>query len=364
MNVAELDLRPGGPRRGETSAAQSRERWLKLRTRENVPSLWGVDAGGSRTTAVVLRADGSILRQHAESISIGTVGADAAGDVLSALLDCVRSWLPGDQLAYGCVGSSSTPVAMEAPYPKVLVKAIESRAPAGTVLLTNDMVPMLYAPPVSGVGVVVSSGTGSSVLGRDASGQLVKIGGHEHIVSDEGSAYSLGRAALRAAAHAIDGTGPPTILAELAVGHFGMTVPALGRWLAENRSMRATVAAFAPVVLDASADPVAGQIIESNAAALALGVTVALDRLNFGAEPCLGFSGGVMRGSDFYRRKVEFHIRAKGFRPVVHVLDGANAVLSLAKRLREQGESGTSQGPMPGSDEGLYLPTVAVPLTP
>src|SRR5437899_1261215 len=143
--------------------------------------------------------------------------------------------------------------------------------------------------------------------------------------------------------------------------HFGMTLPSLGRWLVENRSMRAAVAAFAPVVLDASADLVAGQIIESNAAALAVGATVALDRLNLGAEPCLGFSGGVMRGSPAYRRKVELHIRAKGFRPVVHVLDGANAVLALAERLREQSDSGTSQGPMPGSDEGLYLLTVADP---
>ena len=59
------------------------------------------------------------------------------------------------------------PVGKEAPYPDPLGKVIESRAPAGAILIANDMVPLLYAPPVAGVGVVVSSGTGSCVLARN-----------------------------------------------------------------------------------------------------------------------------------------------------------------------------------------------------
>jgi len=328
---------------------------VTLRAHSTAPSVWGVDAGGSRTTVIVARPDGDVSVKQFGSISIGTVGPATATAGLTAVFEFMRSELATDRLAFGCVGSSSAPVAMESPYPDVLVKVIESHAPAGSVLFVNDMIPLLYAPPMSGVGVVVSSGTGSCVLGRDDSGRLAKIGGHEHIVSDEGSAYSLGRAALRAAANAIDGTGPATILSDLAPEHFGMTIPALGRWLAENRSARATVAGFAPVVLDASADNVTRNIIESNAASLAAAVIVALERLDFGAEPSMGFSGGVMRNSEFYRALVEKLVRVKGFRPLTYVLDGTNAVLAMAAQLRDQNCGRPVTSPCPGPDQGLYL---------
>lgn len=322
----------------------------------SAPSLWGIDAGGSRTTAIVARPDGDVSINQYESISIGTVGPATATAGLTTVFGSMRSELTTGQLALGCVGCSSAPVAREFPYPDVLVKVIESHAPAGRVLFVNDMVPLLYAPPISAVGIVVSSGTGSCVLGRDRSGRLAKIGGHEHIVSDEGSAYSLGRAALRAAASAIDGTDQATILSDLATEHFGMTIPVLGRWLAESRSARATVAGFAPVVLAASADSVARRIIDSNAASLAKAATVALDRLDLGAHPSIGFSGGVMRGSEFYRSLViEKLVNVSGRHPSTFVLDGADAVLWMAARLRD--EKCKASPPSPGPDEGLYLLT-------
>jgi glucosamine kinase len=334
------------------------------RNHATATSVWGIDAGGSRTTLIVARPDGDVLVEQSGSISIGTVGHAAATAGLTTVFELMRSELAADQRAFGCVGCSSAPVAMESPYPDALVKVIESHAPAGYVLFVNDMVPLLYAPPMSAVGVVVSSGTGSCVLGRDGSGRLAKIGGHEHIVSDEGSAYSLGREALRAAASAIDGTGQATKLSDLATEHFGMTIPALGRWLAENRSARAMVAGFAPVVLDASADSVAWSIIESNAASLATAVTVALDRLDLGAHPSVGFSGGVMRGSEFYRTLiVERLVQLSGLRPHTYVLDGADAVLWMAARLRDENCGGSVTFPCPGPDEGLYL-RVADPATP
>jgi N-acetylglucosamine kinase-like BadF-type ATPase len=319
-------------------------------------SLWGIDAGGSRTIAVVAHPDGDVSIEKYGSISIGTVGPAAAIAGLTMVFESMRSELPADRLAFGCVGCSSAPVAMESPYPDALTKVIESHAPAGCVLFVNDMVPLLYAPPISAVGIVVSSGTGSCALGRDSSGRLAKIGGHEHIVSDEGSAYSLGRAALRAAASAIDGTGPATILSDLASEHFGMTLPCLGRWLAEKRSARATVAGFAPVVLAATADGVARRIVESNAAWLATAVEVALDRLDLGTHPSIGFSGGVMRGSALYRDLVvEGVVRATGLSPSTFVLHGADAVLSMATSLREQRSGQSATAPCPGPGEGLFL---------
>jgi N-acetylglucosamine kinase-like BadF-type ATPase len=331
-------------------------RSVSMSLKRSTASLWGIDAGGSRTTAIVVRPDGDVSVEEFGSISIGTVGPAAAIACLTTVFESVRSELPAGRPAFGCVGCSSAPVAMEAPYPDVLTKVIESHAPAGCVLFVNDMVPLLYAPPVSATGIVVSSGTGSCVLGRDGSGRLAKIGGHEHIVSDEGSAYSLGRAGLRAAARAVDGTGPATNLTDLATKHFGMAIPGLGRWLAESRSARATVAGFAPVVLTASADEVCREIIESNAESLALAVAVALDRLDLGEHPSIGFSGGVMRGSELYRSLVvDMITRRSGLHPATFVLNGAEAVLSMAARLPEQNCGRSIATAYPGPDEGLYI---------
>jgi len=327
-------------------------------------SVWGIDAGGSRTTAIVVGPDGDVSVAHYGSVSIGTAGTAAATAGLTTVFESMRSELVAGQFAFGCIGCSSAPVAGESPYPDVLTKVIESHAPAGAVLFVNDMVPLLYAPPILAVGIVVSSGTGSCVLGRDSSGRLAKIGGHEHIVSDEGSAYSLGRAALRAAASAIDGTGPATILSDLASEHFGMTLPCLGRWLAEKQSARATVAGFAPVVLAATADGVARRIVESNAAWLATAVEVALDRLDLGTHPSIGFSGGVMRGSALYRDLVvEGVVRATGLSPCTFVLHGADAVLSMATSLREQRSGQSVTAPCLGPGEGLFL-SIADPARP
>ena len=327
-------------------------------------SVWGIDAGGSRTTAIVMDPEGHVSIAHYGSVSIGTVGTAAAVAGLTTVLESMRSELAAGQVAFGCIGCSSAPVAEESPYPDAMTKVIESHAPAGRVLFANDMVPLLYSPPISAVGIVVSSGTGSCVLGRDSSGRLAKIGGHEHIVSDEGSAYSLGRAALRAAASAIDGTGPETSLSDLATGHFGMTLPCLGRWLAESRSARATVAGFAPVVLAATADGVARRIVQSNAAWLATAVKIALDRLDLGAHPSVGFSGGVMRGSEAYRNLVvDEVVRASGLRPAFFVLDGGDAVLSMATHLREHRSGRTVTAPYPGPGEGLFL-SIADPAHP
>jgi len=319
--------------------------------------VWGIDAGGSRTTAVVV-ASGTETRKEFGSISVGTVGSESAATVLGQVLDYVRSRLVLSRTSFGCVGCSSMPVALESPYPDVLVKVIESRAPAGTILTANDMVPLLYAPPMNGIGLVVSSGTGSCVLGRNEDGQLAKVGGHEHIVSDEGSAYSLGRAALRAAAAAHDGTGPRTVLLERVLEHYGLTIPALGKSLAERRSARATVAGFAPVLLDCAADPVARRIIGENAASLAEAVRVAFDRLALPIGPRLGFSGGVMRGNESYRGLVEQKLAEHGLRARTFVLDGPAAVLSMASRLREREarERGpVGEAPFPGPDEALHV---------
>jgi hypothetical protein len=118
-------------------------------------------------------------------------------------------------------------------------------------MLVNDVVPLLWSDHLAGHGVIVNSGTGSSVIGRTRAGRLLKLGGHEHILSDQGSAYSMAREGLRAATRAADGLGSATTLLARAEAFYGRSAPSLGRWLAELGRARSEVARFAAEVLAA-----------------------------------------------------------------------------------------------------------------
>src|SRR5712691_6890374 len=67
----------------------------------------------------------------------------------------------------GCIASSSCPVAAEAPAPEPLVRAIAASGCTGRVVLVNDLVPLLWSDLLAGGGVIVNSGTGSAVIGRN-----------------------------------------------------------------------------------------------------------------------------------------------------------------------------------------------------
>jgi N-acetylglucosamine kinase-like BadF-type ATPase len=305
-------------------------------------TVYSVDAGGSRTVAEASRLDGQAQTWSRESFAIASAGPTLAQTVLGSLLDDIRAWVD-PAVSVGCIASSSMPVGQEAPPPQALVDMIEKHAPPGHVVIVNDVVPLLWSARIAGVGIVLCSGTGSCVLGRDASDRMVKVGGHEHIVSDQGSGYSLARKALRAAARDADGTGPRTRLRGEAEAFFDRPLPALGRWLAELSRARTVVASFAPsVTLCADeADEVASAITEAEAVALVDMVQAAAAGLTLGELPVIGLAGGVLHGSPYFRALVQAELEARRLtdsgRSNLHLVDGISAGAQYALRLATAG---------------------------
>jgi N-acetylglucosamine kinase-like BadF-type ATPase len=258
---------------------------------------------------------------------------------LSEILGEVRAELAGATPLQGCIASSSYPVAGEAPPPEVLVRTITGSGCTGRVLLVNDVVPLLWSEHLRGCGVVVNSGTGSAVVGRGYDGSLVKLGGHEHILSDQGSAYSLAREGLRSATRAIDGLGPATTLLARAEAFYGRPMPALGRWLAELGRARSVVARFAAEVVAAheEGDQEATEIVTAEAEALTSTAVRAVTQLRLGDTPVMGLSGGVMRGSVTFRSLVVESLTRRGLHPKVEVLDSTDATVAFVDRAEQHG---------------------------
>jgi len=300
---------------------------------------YALDAGGSHTVVRTRRADGNERTWDEPSCAIATVGQRRAIKQLRRILGEVRAELADAGTMRGCIASSSCPVAGEAPPPELLVRAIAASGCTGGVVLVNDVVPLLWSDLLAGCGVLVNSGTGSAVIGRNSNGKLLKLGGHEHILSDQGSAYRLAREGLRAATRAVDGLGPATTLLARAEEFYGRSAPALGRWLAELPRARFEVARFAAEILaaDEEGDTVASTVVAAESEALSQAALLAVSRLGLGNSPAVGLSGGVMVGSPRFRALVMDGLARGGLYPRTAVLNSTAATLAFVDRVGEHG---------------------------
>jgi N-acetylglucosamine kinase-like BadF-type ATPase len=84
--------------------------------------------------------------------------------------------------------------------------------------VVHDSVNALAGATAGQPGIIVISGTGSVARGVNAQGEEARVGGWGHQFGDEGSAYWIGREAVRAALALEDGFGPKTLLAPMLLG--------------------------------------------------------------------------------------------------------------------------------------------------
>ena len=138
-------------------------------------------------------------------------------------------------------------------------------------------------------------------------GERVKVGGWGPVYGDEGSAYRIGQTALRAAARAYDGLGPPTILvpavlSALKLSDFRETV---GRVYVEKMEPR-EIAALSRTASEAAAagDEVAREIFIQAGEELAEAVTAAATRLNLQKSALfVSYQGSVFEACDLVRAR-------------------------------------------------------------
>jgi N-acetylglucosamine kinase-like BadF-type ATPase len=301
---------------------------------------YAIDAGGSHTLVRVRTGDGHERTTRWPSCSIAAVGPERAAAGIADVLAQVRADLAGEGPVPGCLALSSYPVAAEAPVPDGLVEAVTAARPPGPIVLVNDVVPLLWAPPVRGHGVVVVSGTGSAVLARHRDGSVRKLGGLEYVLSDSGSAYRIALAGLREAVLTLDGLGAETELVARAAAFYGRPLRVFAREIAERDRVRAELARFAPEVLDAAegGDPVAGAVVAREADALGRLAAAAVRQLDLGDTPVIGMSGGVLRARASFRDLVTEGLHRYGLRPRTGVADPVAAALAFAEIAEREGD--------------------------
>ncbi len=290
-------------------------------------TLIGADVGGSKTAvaisdgqAIIATADGpgGAIRPGRLLVSATTI----ADVVRRALASCGR--LAGDVLVVGAAGAGRSQERDE------LQQALRSEGLADVVVVTTDIEIALAAAFGEGAGIVVSAGTGSVAVGRDAQGRLHRAGGYGWQMGDEGSGYAMGRAALGAVSRAIDGRSPETQLtARVLAATRSADFDTLVRWAATAGP--AEVASLAPHVLEVAdaGDVVAHGIGDYAARELSQLAVHIVPRLGATEPVPVALSGGLLANAGL-RAQVAAKLRDE---PLLAPMEGAVDAVAGALRL-------------------------------
>jgi N-acetylglucosamine kinase-like BadF-type ATPase len=177
----------------------------------------GFDSGGSRTSYALNRGEGPV---HVSGNEAGASIANArdAGSVrrsIDWIVEVIRAqddpeicvWIG----AAGFSASTANSIAEQFAEPmKALGQWMEEQNRHCEVFIANDAVSILKSPPLLGAGIVAIVGTGSVVMGTHPScpDGVVKRGGYEWLVSDEGSGVWMTLQCTRLLLHDIETRGP------------------------------------------------------------------------------------------------------------------------------------------------------------
>jgi N-acetylglucosamine kinase-like BadF-type ATPase len=180
-------------------------------------------------------------------------------------------------------------------------QTIRELIPDSTIYVAGDHVIAHRAAFGTSPGVLVISGTGSIAFGRNQNGETARAGGWGPNVSDEGSAFWVGREAVTAALHAFDFGESNGLLATIA--DCWKVAPEEVIRLANSSEPRFPELAGPVVSAAEQGDASARAITDRAGRALAGLASAVINRLwpDGGIVP-VALAGGVLQGSPLVRQ--------------------------------------------------------------
>lgn len=297
-----------------------------------MPILLGVDAGGSRSNAVVGDSNGTVLARgeggpgairpndaHTAAAAIATACRDA--------MQRARVEGPAHAMVIGASGAGREPERGD------LEAAVLALGLARTVSVTTDATIALAGAFGDGPGIVLIAGTGSVAWARLDDGTTARTGGLGPRLGDHGSGYDLGLAALRAAGLAAEGLGPATALTDKVAEQLRVPVSEWPRWVA--MAGVPDIAALAPHVIESaqSGDAIARRLVEAGADFLARHARNLAAK--FKGKVTVALGGGLFKHRDFYRQLTAGRLQLLASNVTVSpvLVDAASGAVRLAKLL-------------------------------
>ncbi|HEX2862416.1 MAG TPA: BadF/BadG/BcrA/BcrD ATPase family protein [Lacunisphaera sp.] len=201
----------------------------------------GVDGGGSKTELILVNAGGEIAGRHlAPGCNPSHLGAENARAILLTALEAMRGDRTISDTHVYAAGSPETW--------KEIGATIEG---FGRVITADDSLPVLELATDGAAGLVLHSGTGSFIAARGLDDRVHFFGGLGWKLGDPGSGFDLGRRGITRGLLELQGAIAPTAISAALENHFGLSgSTAIIRAVYDHPEANATIASFAPVILD------------------------------------------------------------------------------------------------------------------
>ena len=274
----------------------------------------GVDGGGTHTSIRAYNLDGQCVAKNiVGGINYNFISTDAAADRLVKGILSLR--LDGEILSIGLGDPSIDENSLNSKtkqFKTLLQRALGDQIP---IYIKSDAFMSLYGHTQGQEGLVIISGTGAIGLACDCEGVLYTLGGWGRLTGDEGSAYYIALAGIKAALRHHDGIGEQTTLSALLPSYFGCKRM---RGLIDlfYASPEPEIASFAKIISEQAqqGDEVSHRIIKKAAwylAAYAEALVKWLYRANPNYEnKAVGIYGSVLTKNKLVRHEFETLLQA------------------------------------------------------
>ena len=259
-----------------------------------LPVVIAIDGGGSKTDAVALTLDGSVVgRTAGPGTSPHFIGVHAA---VAQIDELVRSVAAGHPIAQVNIYLSGLDLPNEVQIFGTAVAQIDWSSE--TTVVDNDLYALLRSGTSAVDAVAVVCGTGINALGRRADGAVARFAALGTISGDWGGGTGLGEAAIWHAARHADRRGPATSLTAAVPGAFGLgSVAEVTEGLHLGRIVYGDLSLLAPIVFDHAdnGDAIAGTLVDRQGEEIAIMAISCLERLDLlDAEVPVVLGGGIL----------------------------------------------------------------------
>ncbi len=283
-----------------------------------------VDAGGTGCRAALCNGTGRIpAYAQGNSCNYHSIGSERAKENLLLLFTALAKKQP---LHINCVvlGLAGLDTKKDEMALTSIVKQAlaDAKITADAIHLCNDAMLTLKGSIGRNNGVLIAAGTGSIACGITKEGLETRVGGWGHLIGDEGSGYSIGKAAITHVLKSYDGREKPSVLSMAILKELSCANEEdLVQWVYSSRFSVAQVAALTPSIvrLAEEGDEQAEIIVLCACQELknmAFTVLKKLDLLT--EETSLILTGGVLKNL-FIRRQLMKQLAATG--PGLQALD-------------------------------------------
>lgn len=295
----------------------------------------GLDAGNTKTVALVARLDGSIVGGGRGGCG-DIYGAGSPEAALGAVDQALLGALGGTGVALSDLAATCCSMA-GADWPEdfdVIRGQLQARGLGGNLSIYNDAIGALRAGSPDGFGLAVACGTGTATGARAPDGRLW----HNSFWQAPQGAHELGRMALDAVYRAELGLDPPTRLTARVLDFFQLAnvEQVLHRMTARVRPPDPDLSRLARALLDeaTAGDSAAVRLVEQHGSALGDYALVAARRVGIEhTQFTMVMAGGVLRHpSPVLRTALVERVRAAapGVQPVMSRFEPVTGAVLLA----------------------------------